>query len=895
LRSWIHGVFDRQEFESEMDAELRLHIADYTEDLVRSGMPRAEAERRARVEFGPVASVKEECRQALGLRIVDELRQDLRYAARTLRNSPALTAVAVLSLALGIGANTSIFSLMDAVLLRFLPVREPQELYFLAHGTGEKLSTASNYRLLEHYRANTNVFSGIAGFATAEFKVRSGDGIELVMGQFASGNYYELLGVPLSLGRGFRYESEPAPDDNFTAVISDAYWSRRFGRDPGVIGKTLVVEGETVSIIGVTRPEFFGLYPGLRADITLPLAMKTVLDRPDWYTSFKYWATTPLVGRLRPGVSQAEALAAVDVSFRQFMDTPESRWAKENSPERFRAAALLPASKGLDDLRRKYSKPLYVLMGMVGIVLLIACANIANLLLARATTRSKEIAVRLSIGAGRPRIMRQLLTESLVLALLGGAMGILVGAWATKALIAMMATGRYPVQLNVPWDLRVFLFVLTVCLATALLSGLAPAIRATRVDLSPALKGNARSGSQNKRWDSSKALIMTQVSLCVLVLSGTGLLVRTLYNLNAQNTGFAKENILLVTVDTSPARLAPSRKNELLSELLSRIERFAGVLSASYSTLSPLGTSETVRRIEAPGLPVDSQQALAVNKGGGAWANVVSPAYFKTLGIPLLSGRIFQEQDGTTPKLAIVNQSMARFYFGDTDVLGRRFIFSSQPDEPVEIVGVVQDTMQKNLRADWPHIVYTPWAQERNAPRWFTAEIRTENDPHALINAVQAEARSLHKDFITQHVRTMSEEVDATLVQERLLATLSTAFGGLALLLACIGLYGVMAYSVVRRTREIGIRMALGAERAAVLWRVLRESLWLVLLGAFAGLTLAVWAAPFAGDLLYELSPTDPAVFLGSAALLIVVAALASYLPARRASRIEPVVALRDE
>jgi predicted permease len=386
---------------------------------------------------------------------------------RALAGSRGLTSVAVLSLALGIGANTAIFSLMDAVLLRFLPVREPQQLYFLAHGTGENPSTGSNYRLLEHYRNSTDVFSGIAAFAAAEFKVRNGDAIDLVMGQFASGNYYELLGVPMSLGRGFRYESEIAPDENYTAVISDAYWSRRFGRDPSVIGKTLTIEDQTVEIIGVTHPEFFGLYPGRSLDITIPLSMKTALRDAAFFTRFDNWTSMPLVGRLRPGVSEAEAQASIDLLLQQFLDTPESKWAKENSPEQFSAARLLPASRGLAELRQRFSKPLLVLMGMVGIVLLIACANIANLLLARAAARSKEIAVRLAMGAGRLRIMRQLFTESLVLALLGGGVGILVAIWTTNSLVAMMAVGRYPPQLNVAWDLRVFLFTFAVCLATA--------------------------------------------------------------------------------------------------------------------------------------------------------------------------------------------------------------------------------------------------------------------------------------------------------------------------------------------------------------------------------------------------------------------------------------------
>jgi len=886
FRSWVHSVFARRRLESDMNAELRQHMANFAEDLVRSGVPRAEAERRARIEFGSVAAAKEECRQARGLRFLDELRQDLRYAFRTLAASPGLTAVAVISLALGIGANTSIFSLIDTVLLRFLPVHEPQQLYFLAHGSADDPSTGSNYRLLEHFRATTGVFSGIAASTDNEFKVRNGDAIDLVYGQFVSGNYFELLGAPMALGRSFAYESDTEPQ-RLAAVISDAYWQRRFGRDPAVLGKALIVEDHTVEIIGVTHPEFFGLYPGFRVDITVPLSMKATLGDAAFFTRFDNWTSMPLVGRLRPGVSEAEALASVDFAFQQFMDTPESKWAKEMDPKHFSNAALLPASKGLAELRQRFSKPLLVLMGMVGLVLLIACANIANLLLARATARTKEMAVRLSMGAGRLRVLRQLLTESLLLALLGGAAGILVAAWATQSLVSLIAAGQTPIRLDVHLDERVLLFTLAACVFTGTLFGLVPALRATRVDLAQALKESPSTGGEGKRRG-AKALVAVQVALSVLLLSATGLLVRTLYNLKTQGSGFDGTNVVLLELDPRAANLSPAGTADFYEGLLGRIQRLPGVLSASFSTLSPASRRINVRGIVLPGLTESPDST-------GAWYNVTSPGYFRTLGIELLRGRDFGEQDRAgAPRAAIVNETMARFYFGSADVVGRRFAFRSEPESTVEIIGVVQDARQHSLRAAAPRMVYVPWGQGESLGR-LTAEIRAVGDPRPLAGAVQAEVRDRNKDVIVGYVRTMAEQVDASLVQERMLAMLSAAFGGLALLLACIGLYGVMAYSVVRRTREMGIRMALGAAHGLVLWHVLRESLWLALLGVLMGVPLALWAAPQLGDLLYELSPRDPAIFFSTVAALVAVAALAGYLPARRASRIAPAIALRHE
>ncbi|MGH9329471.1 MAG: ABC transporter permease, partial [Vicinamibacterales bacterium] len=547
LRSLLTALFRRSRFEDGMADELRFHVDAYADDLVRSGVPRDEAARRARLEFGGVEGVKEECRQARGLRLFDELRQDIRYAGRLMAKTPGFTAAAILSLALGMGANTAIFSVMDAVLLRMVPVKDPGQLYFLAHGTGDNPGLSSTYPLFERYRGHLDVFAGITAYNIQQFKVSTEAGAELVDGQFVAGNYHDVLGVRFVLGRGFASEPNQPTDGTPIAVISNTYWARRFGRAADVIGKTLLVQGKMVAIVGVTGAGFHGLRPGRHLDITLPMSVK-VLDDPGFLDRHDTWTGLNIVARLKSGITDTRALAGVDTAFQQYMSGPEQDWVRRGgrTPDGLSVARLVPAGRGTGALRTQYDRSLRVLMAMVGVFLLIACANVANLMLARASTRVKEVAVRMSVGAGRARLVRQFLTESLLLALCGGAVGLLVSLWATTAIVSVFRAGQVPVVLDAAPNGRVLAFTTAISLLMGIAFGLVPSLKATRMDVTPTLKENSASPTGGRgSVPAGKALAVCQVALCVLLIACTGLLVRSFRNLKTLDAGFQKENVLL--------------------------------------------------------------------------------------------------------------------------------------------------------------------------------------------------------------------------------------------------------------------------------------------------------------------------------------------------------------
>jgi predicted permease len=854
----------------------------YVADLVRSGVSLDEARRKARLEFGSVELAREECREARGVRWADELAQNLRYAWRTMRRAPGFAAAAMLSLALGIGVNTAIFSLMDAVLLRSLPVFEPDRLMLIGHGR-PKVQLSSNYGLLEAYRAETpDVFSGVTAASESGYKVDTGAGVEIVSGQMASGNFHAVLGVPMALGRGFVADNDRMT--NAYAVISYRYWTLRFANDPNVLGRTLYVNGNPTTLIGVTGREFFDITPGRPVDITISMSLAPKLKSADYFTTRNDWISLTLVGRLRSGISPERAETVVNGVFQRYIDEPASRWVKQTPNESFHAARLQPAAKGIDDLRRKFSTPLWVLFGIVVLVLIVACANTSSLLLARATARQKEVAVRLALGVSRAGLVRQLLTESLCLAAAGGALGAVLAVWTTHVLLTLLASGSSPVQIDASPNLRILAFTAAVSILCGIVFGLAPTMQALRVDTNTTLKG----GSQGTRFAAGKMIVATQVAVCFLLLTAAGLLIRTFQKLQNVELGFERHNLVLANLDADGTSLTEQDAAPAFAEVRQRLASLPGVRSASLSDTSPISTSGNQRRFQVPGYSSPKPEAL--------WASEVSPDYFATFGIPIENGRDFDESDAAgRPRTAIVNESMVRRYFHGKDPIGRYFYFGTGTDKPLQIVGVVSDAIQFDPRVPAMPTAYTPLSQADEPSLRAVVAVRTTGDLRPVLSAIRKEVQAVNKQIAVHRMRTMPDQLNEILLNENLLARLSGFFAVLAAVLACIGLYGVMAYTVARRTREMGVRVALGATAVSVRWLVIRQAMTVVAAGVAIGLPAAYFASPVLSDLLFNVAPADPMTYAAVAALLACVGLAAAYLPARSASQINPIGALRIE
>jgi predicted permease len=887
FRSWWSAATRRNRFEDEMRAEMAFHLQAYIDDLIARGVAPAEAERRARMEFGTVDALKEDCRQSRRLQLLDTTRQDLRYAWRMMRKTPGFTAAAIISLGLGIGANTAIFTLVDAVMLRTMPIADPDRLFYLAHGSGDNPGTSSNYGLFEQYAALTDVFDGVTAYTTNGFKVTTPDGIESVDGLWVSGNFHAVAGVPIALGRGFAAERDRDVGGSMIAAISDHYWARRFNRAPDVLGQTLVLNGKTVTIVGVTAPEFTGLQPGTRPDITLPLSIR-VIEEKNFLDQRDTWTSLAILGRLKAGVSEAQATAAADVALQQYMAREENRWIVERNPEAFTAARLLPASRGSRSLRQRYATPLIVLMALVGLILLIAATNVANLLLVRGEARSKEVAIRLCVGGGRRRLIRQFLTESLLLAIFGALLGFVLAQWGTQAIMAFFESLEQPVFLDVAPNSRVLAFTTAVTLVTGLLFGLLPAFKSTHLDLTPALKDGGVRSVSSRRWITGHALVISQLALGVVVIAVASLLGRSLYNLKTLDAGFRGTRVLVFTLDSYGTGMNAERRVAVYMDLLNRLRTLPGVITVAASRSVPIHTSGNARALNLPG-PPDTMSERS------AFTNIVTPAYFETFGIRVMRGRDFSDldrKDGV--RVAVINQAMAKLYFGDRDPIGQTFTFLYQKDDPYNVIGIVENTHQMNLREPAPAAVYTPLAQSEASP-WMNFELLTAQDPAALATAATAAARSATKDAVIRYVRTMEEQVNASLISERLLASLSMTFAILALVLVAVGLYGVMSYTVSRRGREIGIRMALGARRGGVLWQMLRQTLIVSSIGIAIGVTVSLLSTRYLSSLLFGLSERDPLTLASVATALLVTAAVAGFFPARRAATIDPVRAIKTE
>jgi predicted permease len=880
----FRSLLKRGRVEQELSEELRFHLEKLIEEKVAEGMTPDEARYAALRELGGVEQIKEECRDMRRVNYIDNLLQDVSYGLRMLVKNSGFTAVVVLTLALGIGANTAIFSLLDTVLLKMLPVRQPERLFFLDNVGARGPNGAPPYPCFERFREQSHAFSGLAAFSGDNTKLSIDGHLEQAILQYASDSYFEVLGLKPALGRllvpGDERLSQPV------AVISYAYWQRRFGGRPGVLGEVIHLGAHSVTIVGVTPSEFFGLQVGRQVEITVPI---TLVDASQLHDRGAWWLD--VIGRLKAGVSPEQARAEIDVVYQNFM--ADVQVSPEDRRDYFNHMELLPASKGLDQLRRMFSKPLLVLMALVGFVLLICCININNLLLARAAARQREFAVRVAIGAGRARLIRQLLTETLLLFFFGAALALVFASWASHGLAGFFAAGTYPILLDLHLNVRVLGFTAGVALTTGLLLGLAPALSVVRADPQRAIKeGENQTTAPHPHLGAGKLLVSLQVATSLALLFGAGLFIRTLQNLENLNPGFRTRGVLTMMVEPDEAAYKDAHLTTLWQQILEQTRTLPGVQSASLSVLTPLSGRDRGVAVDVAGFQPRSDR----DKGIGE--NHVSDGYFETMGIPLLLGRTFTQNDNANaPKVAILNETAARFYFGGRNPLGVRLDFGKTPNSEgiYHVVGVVRDSKHNSLREDTPRFVFLPVSQARDYLNSLALAVRTNSNSLDLAPVVRRRIRALGSNILITDTATLDQQIDQSLLQERLVSTLSSFFGFLALLIAAIGLYGVMSYSVVRRTREMGIRMALGARSATVLWMVLRETFSMIGLGIALGTPAALLLGRTVGSLIYGLKPSDPATIFGSALILGAVAILAGYLPARRASKVDPMVALRYE
>ena len=851
-------------------------------------------------------------------RLQDEIFQDLRHGVRMLLSHKSFTAVAVLSLALGIGANTAIFSFIDALLLKSLPVKDPQELVVFSIVRQGGNDYTFSYRLLERFERNNDSFTGIvATNGGDQLRLSGGDpqtsgAIELIQAEQVSGNYFPVLGVGAVIGRTLTEDDDRASGAEPVAVLSYDFWQGRFAADPGLVGRKITLNDFPFTVIGVAPPGFAGFEVGAKPDLWWSLQMT-----PQVYPGRRRPPFLLLMGRLKSGVNLEQARAEMDVVHRQYLnELPPERLSALTPTERSNYFAnrleLEPGGTGWSHLRKQLRQPLLILMMIVGMVLLIACANVANLLLARAAARKKEIAVRLALGAGRFRLIRQLLTESMLLALTGGALGLLFAYQGTRLLLTYVPQQR-PVVLNLGPDIRVLCFTFAIAVLTGVLFGLAPALRATRLDLTTSLKEKPGSGSGGRsRLALNKILIVAQVALSVFLLIGAGLFVRSLQNLKSLDAGFERENVMVFSVDPGYG-LSIAQQVGLYDQLLARLEGLPGTRAASVAGRSLLsGGTPSYNVVKVPGFDPPAGQDASCQL---LW---VGSRFFETMGIPLLRGSAFDRLEETKaaasyvgktalptstkpavvdpPMGAVINQAMAAYFFHDEDPIGKRFDFldGSLKGRSFQVVGVVRDAKYKSLREPTQRAFFVSFFQDpAGGPLTFL--LRATGNPTGLAGMIQREVRELNPRLQVVGLKTMDDVVNESLVRERFVAQLASFFSLFALLLACIGLYGVMSYAVVRRTSEIGIRMALGARSGDMVTMVMRETMILVVVGVGIGLSAALAATRFISSLLFDLTPNDPTTMLVATLMMITVAAFAGYLPARRASLVDPMTALRCE
>lgn len=915
----LRWFLERRRKDAELRAELEFHLEEESEERQAAGLIEKDAGRAARRDLGSIALLQEDTRAMWGWTFLEQLGQDLRYAFRTMAANRLFTTLVVVCLALGIGANTAIYSFMDSILMRSLPVSDPESLVILNWHTnsaargrdfvmqsmsgstwGDPTSGTTSgmfpFAAFELFQGDDSVFSSVF----AHFQPRQARRLnlsikgeaDLASGVTVSGDYFRGLAVRPAAGRLISADDD-RPGADPVAVISHALSQKRFGSAANAAGQPVLINNLPFTVVGVAPPEFFGVDPAAAPDVYLPMHANEVLGASDQFgfrparyvDSHSYWIQ--IMGRLRPGVSLAQAQATLAPRFQQWVATTAT-----NDRQRATLPELVvtPGAGGLSALRRQYSQPLYVLMTLVGLILLLACANVANLLLARATARRREMALRLSLGAGRLRVVRQLLTESVLLASLGGLMGVVFAIGGVRFLTLLLANGQAGFTLRAELNWHVLGVAAALSVLTGILFGLAPALRATRVDVIPELKA-VRAGDADRRHrfgrvSLSHTLIVGQIAISLLMLVAAGLFGRTLSNLQSIEVGFNRENVLLFQLDARKAGYGDQTIGVFYGDLLKRFAAIPGVRQASVSDSSLIDAGSGMP-INVPGQPSDPATRYLT----------IGPRFFATMQIPIVAGRDLEERDrpGAT-QVAVINEVFARKNFGDQSPLGQRLILNRPPNRrEMEIVGVARNARYGGLTRDIPPVVYMAYDQGYPNPNEMVYALRTSGDPLQYVNAVREAVRQANPRVPVSDIKTQSAKIDETINQQITFARLCTGFAILATLIACVGLYGAVSYSVVRRTGEIGIRMALGAQRGGVVRMVLRETLLLVAAGQVVGLATALATSKFVASFLYGMKPNDPAALTMGAMTLLGAALLAGYIPARRASRIDPMTALRHD
>ncbi len=878
----VRFFFAGNRIDRELAEEMRIHLEMRAAEHRAAGETPAQAEAAARRQFGNATRLHEIGREAWAFTFLATLYKDVAYGARALRANPAFAATAVLSLALGIGANAAIFSIINAVMLRTLPVADPDALVQVTLGSSS--DDEVNTPIWEQLRDRQQAFSGTLAFSGARFDLAGGGEAQPAEGLWVNGDFFRVLGVPALMGHSF----SPAADrpgggpEGAVAVISYRFWQRHFAGAPAAIGQTIHLDRAPFVIVGVTPPWFTGLDVDHPFDVAVPIGCLNLLNAHLAADPVHHW-WLKIMGRIPEGRTVTQAADRLRANAPEILRaTPSGGRSPQEQAEYLKTTfQLSPAALGFSRTRAQYKTALPVLMAIVALVLLIACATIANLLLARAAARRRELAVRMAIGAGRLRLIRQLMTESLLLAACGTAAGFLLAQWGSRVLVRMLSTAADPLAIDTSPDIRMLAFTIATGGLTALLFGLAPAIRSTRFGVNPALKEQQRGAS---RWYFGRMLVAVQVALSLVLLVGAGLFLGTLRNLLTVDTGFDRHNLLIVHA-TLLRSTPPQQRNRALGDLLDGLRATPGVLSAAANQLVPIQRAGWARPVQVEGYTPKSRADAVL------FLNRVSPAYFATMRTPLLTGRDFGPHDDlAAARVVVINQEAARRFFGGANPLGRTI----RLPEPATVIGVVKDTRYNRVNEAARAIAYLPFAQAAEPLGDMHYMLRTASAVESLVPSARAAAAAVDRG-ISLEFRNFDTQVKESLSQPRLVALLSTIFGLLAVLLAMVGLYGVTAYTVVRRRGEVGIRMALGAPRRSVVWLMLRDVAIVAAVGTAAGVAVALAAGKLVASLLYGMRPNDPVELAAASGVLAAAIAVAAYLPARRAARLDPMSALRED